>query len=179
VRLRGGISALFLAAILAAILASETRGIWLDVPFVKQTENGCGAAVLSMTMQYWLRQGATLNPRDIDAARIQGELYSAELHGILASQMQQYLENHGFQALAFRGRWDDLSQQLAKGRPLIVAMHSGGESHYVVIAGMSGEVVEMNDPADRKLRKIGRAEFEKKWRAAENWTLLAVPRPLS
>ena len=60
-----------LAAALAAILAGETRASWLDVPFVKQTENGCGAAALSMTMQYWLRQGAALDPQDADAARIQ------------------------------------------------------------------------------------------------------------
>ena len=93
--------------------------------------------------------------------------------------MREYLEAHGFQAVAFRGLWDDLSRQLAKGRPLVVAMRSGGESHYVVIAGVIGDLVEMNDPADRKLRKIGRAEFEKKWRAAGNWTLLAVPRRLS
>lgn len=171
--------AVILAAVLAATLAGATRGFWLDIPFVKQTKNGCGAAVLSMTMQYWLRQGITLDPQAADAARIQDELYSAELHGILASQMREYLEAHGFQAVAFRGLWDDLSRQLAKGRPLIVAMRSGGESHYVVIAGLSGDVVELNDPADRKLRKIGRAEFEKKWRAAGNWTLLAVPRRLS
>jgi ABC-type bacteriocin/lantibiotic exporter with double-glycine peptidase domain len=175
VRRRAGI----LVFLFAVLLAGETRGLWLDVPFVKQTENGCGAAVLSMTMQYWLHQGAALEPSDTEAARIQDELYSAELHGILASQMRQYLEAHGFETVAFRGLWDDLSEQLAKGRPLIVAMRSGGESHYVVIAGVSGDMVEMNDPADRKLRKIGRAEFEKKWRTAGNWTLLAVPRRLS
>lgn len=171
--------AVILGAALGAILAGETRGFWLDVPFVKQTENGCGAAVLSMTMQYWLRRGIALDPQVADAARIQDELYSAERHGILASQMREYLEAHDFQAVAFRGIWDDLRQQLAKGRPLIVALRSGDESHYVVIAGLSGDVVEMNDPADRKLRKVGRAEFEKKWRAAGNWTLLAVPRRLS
>jgi ABC-type bacteriocin/lantibiotic exporter with double-glycine peptidase domain len=58
-------------------------------------------------------------------------------------------------------------------------MRSGGESHYVVVAGVSEGAVEMNDPADRKLRKISRGEFEKKWRAAGNWTLLAVPRAAS
>ena len=163
----------------AAGLAAEASGLWLDVPFVKQVENGCGAAVLSMTMQYWSRQGARVDTESADAGRIQDELYSAELHGILASAMGRYLEAHGFQAVAFRGRWSDLGEHLGKGRPLIVAMRSGGESHYVVVAGVGDGTVEMNDPADRKLRKIGRAEFEKKWRAAGNWTLLAVPRALS
>ena len=168
-----------LAVVVAAGVAARATGLWLDVPFVKQVENGCGAAALSMTMEYWSHQGARVDAGAADAGRIQGELYSAERHGILASAMQRYLEDHGFQALPFRGRWDDLREHLEKGRPLIVALRSSGEAHYVVIAGVSEDAVEMNDPADRKLRKMGRAEFEKKWRAAGNWALLAVPRAVS
>ena len=172
----GGIVSLFLAGGLAA---AQAAGLWLDVPFVKQVENGCGAAALSMTVQYWMRHGAQLNAEVADAARIQSQLYSVEERGIPASAMQRYLDDHGFQALVFRGRWEDLGAHLAKGRPLIVATRAGGESHYVVVAGISQDAIEMNDPADRKLRKISRAEFEKKWRAAGNWTLLAVPRAAS
>jgi predicted double-glycine peptidase len=168
-----------LPALLATGIAAQTTGVWLDVPFVKQVENGCGAAVVSMTLQYWARHGAAVVPEVADADLIQKQLYSAELHGVLASALRGYLEAHGFQALVFRGRWDDLGRYLAKGRPLIVGMRSGGESHYVVVAGVSEDTVEMNDPADRKLRKIGRADFERKWRAAGNWTLLAVPRSVS
>ena len=32
---------------------SQTSGIWLDVPFVPQEKNGCGAAVIAMVMDYW------------------------------------------------------------------------------------------------------------------------------
>lgn len=164
------------AVAISAVLTAQAAGLWLDVPFVKQAENGCGAAALSMTMQYWSQHGAAIEPASADAGRIQNELYSAERQGILASAMERYLKEHGFQVFAFRGQWSDLGEHLGKGRPLIVAMRSGGESHYVVLAGVGDDAVEMNDPADRKLRKIGRAEFEKKWRAAGNWTLLAVPR---
>jgi predicted double-glycine peptidase len=163
----------------AGILAAEARAVWIDVPFVRQTENGCGAAVLSMTMQYWLRQGAGVDASAAEAGRIQDQLYSADLRGVLASQMRRYLEEHGFQTVVFSGGWNDLGEQVGKGRPVIVAMRSGDESHYVVIAGVGEDTVAMNDPADRKLRKIGRQEFLKKWRAAGNWTLLAVPRPHS
>ncbi|HLK51104.1 MAG TPA: papain-like cysteine protease family protein [Bryobacteraceae bacterium] len=168
-----------LAIFFAAGFAARAAGLWLDVPFVRQTENGCGAAALSMTIQYWSRAGAAVDLPSADAGRIQTELYSAGRHGILASAMKRYLEDHGFQTLVFRGQWDDLREQLGKGRPLIVALRSGGESHYVVLAGVDAEAVEMNDPADRKLRKMGRAEFERKWRAAGNWTLLPVPRAAS
>ena len=165
--------------LVAAAVTAQADGRWVDVPFVKQVENGCGAAVLSMTIGYWQRQGAPVDEESADAARIQSQLYSSELRGIAASAMARYLEEHGFQAVVFPGRWDDLAEQLAKGRPLIVAMRSGGAAHYVVVAGVSRSAVDMNDPAERKLRKMGRAEFEKKWRAAGNWTLLAVPRAVS
>ena len=169
-----------LAIALAAGLAAEGSGLWLDVPFVGQVENGCGSATLSMTMQYWMRHGAQADPEDADAARIQSQLYSAGTRGIRASDMQRYLEDHGFRAVVFRGAWDDVREQLGKGRPLIAGIRTAGDSlHYVVVAGLSERTVEVNDPADRKLRKIDRAAFEKKWRATGNWTLLAVPRSAS
>lgn len=169
----------WLWAVLGTALAAQPAALWLDVPFVKQVENGCGSAALAMTLQYWRQHGASLDPKLADAVYIHAQLYSESLHGIAASAMQQYFEDHGFQALVFRGRWEDLGAHLAKGRPLIIAMRTGDESHYVVVAGISADTVAMNDPADRKLRKVGRAEFETKWRAAANWTLLAVPRPPS
>lgn len=169
-------SAIPFLAVVAALAAAD-NSIWLDVPFVPQVENGCGSATLSMTMQYWQRHGAPVAPPDADAARIQQQLYSPESRGIAASAMRQYLEAHGFRAVVFRGRWEDLSDQLAKGRPLIAAIRSGADTfHYVVVAGVSGGTVEVNDAADRKLRQVSRAEFEKKWKATGNWTLLAVPR---
>ena len=76
--------------------------------------------------------------------------------------------------------WKDLKEHLEKGRPLIVALNPGGSYlHYVVVAGLDWQqgVVLKNDPAERKLLKQGRANFEKEWKAAGNWTLLAVPQP--
>jgi hypothetical protein len=93
--------------------------------------------------------------------------------------MGAYLRQHGFQAFAFPGKWSDLEEQIAKGRPLIVALRPQGqrELHYVVIDGVDSErgLVTMNDPADRKLLNEERARFEKEWSATHNWTLLAVP----
>jgi hypothetical protein len=36
-------------------------------------------------------------------------------------------------------------------------------------------LIMLNDPAQRKLLKSGRAEFEKDWNGTHNWMLLAVP----
>ncbi|MEO5923787.1 MAG: C39 family peptidase [Bryobacteraceae bacterium] len=165
----------FLAGVL---LSAGEGGVWLDVPFVKQqTREGCGAAVLSMVLQYWhAQQPSTAAPPDAD--QILTALYSREGKGIYASQMEQYLKQQGFRTFATRGTWADLQPHLEKGRPLIVALQTrGGDMHYVVVAGVDSQnhLVLKNDPADRKLLKQARADFEKEWKAADNWLLLAVP----
>ncbi len=154
----------------SAALPAAAEAIWLDVPFIAQEKNGCGSAALAMVIRYW-RQ-------DADTAKIQSELYSADDKGIPAAEMQRYLRGRGFQAYAFRGEWQDLLHHLSKGRPPIVCFKPTrrGPFHYAVAAGVSDGTVSLNDPADRKLRKWERAEFEKMWRAAGNWTLLAAPR---
>jgi hypothetical protein len=60
-----------------------------------------------------------------------------------------------------------------------VALKTGRDDfHYVVIAGIDErqDVLLKNDPAERKLLKQGRASFEKEWKAAASWMLLAVPQ---
>ena len=102
---------------------AEPSGLWLDVPFVKQEKNGCGAASVAMVMQYWaLQQGRPQSP-NADAIQIQRALYSNHAHGIYASDVQRYLQQEGFRTFAFRGEWTDLKQQLGKGRPIPVTSH--------------------------------------------------------
>lgn len=163
------------------VFAAGQSGVWLDVPFVKQQKDGCGSAVIAMVMQYWsAQQSRPLDPAS-DPEAIQRALFSSEAHGIYASDLKRYFEQHGFQVFEFRGAWDDLARHLAKGRPLIAALKPiAGESslHYVVVAGVdpAEHVVIVNDPAQRKLLKVDRAEFEQQWKATKYWTLLAVPR---
>ena len=173
---------LFLALCLCGfIMAADKSGVWLDVPFVKQEKDGCGAASIAMVMQYWSRQQA--KPElGADARTIQRLLYSAAGHGIYASDLEHYLQEHGFQTFSFQGGWDDLKQHLEKGRPLIVAVkpsHRNPEAHYVVVTGLDWErrLVMINDPAQRKLLKEEWLRFEKQWSAVGKWTLLAVPLP--
>lgn len=161
------------------LLAEAPAAIWIDVPFVPQPREGCGAASLSMVMQYWAgKQGLATQPAS-DVAQIQSRLFSKREHGIPAEHMSVYMREHGFQAFAFPGKWNDLQEQIAKGRPLIVALKPEGQSelHYVVIDGIDTArgFVTMNDPAVRKLLNEERALFEKEWSATHNWTLLAVP----
>src|SRR6266851_4328774 len=149
---------------------AKSSGVWLEVPYVKQTEDGCGSAAIAMLLQYWSAHGTP----------IQKQLYSRKARGIFASDMQRYLRESGFREFAIRGEWSDLRQHLEQGRPLIISIQPGSAKvplHYVVVTGMDWEreAVFVNDPARGKLLRIERQEFEKEWQAARNWMLLAVP----
>jgi ABC-type bacteriocin/lantibiotic exporter with double-glycine peptidase domain len=168
-----------LLCVCGSLLAEGTSGVWLDVPFVRQQKNGCGAASTAMVMQYWFQQQGRASDK-ADPALIQRALYSRQAQGIYASAIEQYLEQHGFRTFAFHGEWESLEQHLEKGRPLIVALRPSQDAplHYVVVTGLDWDkgLVMINDPAARKLLKQERSKFEAEWKATANWTLLAVPQ---
>jgi ABC-type bacteriocin/lantibiotic exporter with double-glycine peptidase domain len=175
---------LILLGLCGVLLAADLPGVWLDVPFVKQEKDGCGAASIAMVMQYWQHQGGKPAGQDSDAIQIQRALYSAKARGIYASDMERYFREKGFRTFTIRGEWEDLKQHLDKGRPLIVALKPAGGGtalHYVVVTGLDQEqhVVMVNDPAQRKLLKLDLPGFEREWSAAGKWTLLALPQPQS
>ena len=161
------------------VRAASAQGAWLDVPFIKQTEDGCGSASLAMVMQYWLAQEAKPVDSRAKEETIQRAIFSPEAHGIYASAMKRYLERNGFRAFAFAGDMEMLQHHVEKGRPLIVALEPerGTPLHYEVVVGVDprAKIVLVNDPATRKLLKQDEAVFAKQWKATGNWTLLAVP----
>jgi uncharacterized protein YvpB len=160
---------------------AQSSGVWLDVPFINQEKDGCGAASIAMVMQYWQKQQPESNIATADPVAIQHALYSSKAHGIYASDLERYFHEHAFTTFAFHGNWDDLRQHLEKGRPLIVALKplpAEAALHYVVVVGLDWRqnVVQVNDAAQRKLLKEDRNSFEKEWNAAGHWTLLALPQ---
>ena len=162
----------------------ESAGVWLDVPFVKQNEDGCGAAAISMILQYWNAHGARIDSQRADAVAIQKQLYSRKARGIFASDMEGYLKASGFQVYLLGGSWADLQEHLKQGRPLIVSLQPGTAKaplHYVVVTGIAWQhdAVFIHDPARGKLLRVERAEFEKQWRSNRNWMLLAVPEKVA
>jgi len=170
---RRGASGLPLLTLLASLVWAESGALWVDVPFVGQEKNGCGAASIAMLLRYWSHENA--NPHQIYEA-----LYSGDAHGIRGAEVERFLREKGFRTFVFQGAWADIEQHLAKGRPLMVCLNEGraGPRHYVVVAGIdpARNLVLINDPARRKLLKIERGVFEKDWSAAERWTLLALPQ---
>lgn len=174
--MRGVMIAGVLLAIGIAALAAAPLNIWLDVPFIAQQKNGCGPASIAMIMEYWQKQQRA--SASGDAAEVLRTLAPSR-DGVRAADMLRSFEQHGYRAFAYAGQWSDLEHQLAKGRPLIAALQpAGGRSlHYVVVAGIDDaeQIVLLNDPAQRKLLKEAREEFEREWKVTGNWTLLAVP----
>ena len=171
--------------------AGSQTARWLDVPFVQQPSQGCGAASIAMVMQYWAQHQNTQDPvqsgfvrnqhsQSSDVDYIQLELYSRPAHGIYASDLQGYLQSNGFNTYVVSGDLELLSRNIERGRPLIVALKptSAQALHYVVFVGVdpAQHVVLVNDPAQRKLLKVDSAAFAKEWKATGNWTLLALPR---
>ena len=162
----------------------EKAGIWLDVPYVKQAEDGCGSAAISMLLKYWSAHGTEIASRRADAAAIQKQLYSREVRGIRASDMENYFKESGFRVFPLNGDWKDLLEQLKQGRPLIASLQPGGAKsplHYVVVTGIDWQngAVFLNDPARGKLLRVAREDFEKQWRPNRNWMLLALPEKAS
>ena len=174
----------FLAFVLLCVSCAAhlygQNALWLDVPFVAQERNGCGAACIAMVTAYWARSGSVLPPERGNADEILRRLYSAEHSGIRARDLESYLRDSGFRTYAFAGDWSDLVRHIAKGRPLIVCTREGGSrspAHYMIVAGIDpGEgAVLVNDPARGKLTRLDRNRFEAAWASSGRWTLLAVP----
>jgi len=173
--------AVLMLCLCGVLYAAENSNLWLDVPFVKQDKEGCGAASISMVMQYWQRQQKHPDNPNASFDRIQHALHSNAAHGIYASDMERYFRENGYSTFAFTGQLSDLAHHLEKGRPLIAALKPGAglPLHYVVVAGLSPDrqLVIVNDPAERKLLNVDYSRFDQDWKAAGYWTLLVVPVP--
>lgn len=163
-----------------ALSVAGAAGLWIDVPFVQQTDRACGAANAAMLLRYWADKGFPLKGADAELATLHQQLYSKEEKGTTGQSLQALLEDAGLRTFIFRGEYADLEKHLAAGRPLIVCVDPprGGTLHYALAVGLDPETdtVLLNDPARKKLARYDRKEFLESWAATDNWTLLAVPR---
>jgi tetratricopeptide (TPR) repeat protein len=152
-------------------LALLATAVHLQVPFVPQEKDTCGAAALAMVMRYW---GAPVSAEAIAAA-----LVEPELRGIRGSHLADLAREQGMAAVAFAGEMVVLRDHLGKGRPLVLAIDAGrGRLHDVVAVGLDddrGEVI-VHDPARGAGRRFAAKELDRKWAKSGRWTLLVLPR---
>ena len=120
---RGFFSILTLAALLCAMPGARAEsGYWIDVPYVAQQKDGCGAAVVSMVMQYWQRQQGHAASASAEPETIFRALYSRSAHGIYSSAMERYLQQNGFRTLAFSGQWQDFAAGTISNHDLLLIL---------------------------------------------------------
>lgn len=164
----------------AAVTVAGAAGLWIDVPFVKQTDRACGAANAAMLMRYWADKGFPIEGADAQLVDLHQRLYSQKEKGTTGQSLRALLEDSGLRTFVFRGEYTDIEKHIAAGRPLIVCVDPprGGTLHYALAVGLDPETdtVLLNDPARKKLARYDREEFLESWSATDNWTLLAVPR---
>jgi ABC-type bacteriocin/lantibiotic exporter with double-glycine peptidase domain len=156
-----------LAAAIPFLLAAA-----LDVPYVHQQKDTCGAAALAMVLQYW---GVAISHDEIA-----GELLQPELHGIAGSKLAAFASARGMTAIAHEGDVGHLRDHVGKGRPMIVGWAMGkGRYHDVVVTGFDddGSHVIVHDPARGAGRRIAVDTFRRRWAGAGYWTLLVAPKP--
>ena len=170
---------LFAIGVVSAIAAPA---LWIDVPFVAQSKDGCGSAAISMVMQYWASRSGQAASDLAEPQQIQAALDPRDERGIAASDMGRYFRASGYRVFAFPANWSDLQRQVQAGRPLIVSLKASGPwgpLHYVVVVGIDAQrgYVFLNDPARQKLLRISREGFESEWNPTHGWTLLALPQP--
>ena len=163
----------------AAFVLADTGTAWLDVPYVRQVKDGCGAAAVAMVVAYWARTFPTLSDAARDSEKID-ELLPASAKGIRGHDLKRYLEERGFAAHVFDGEVTDLRNHFQKGRPVVVCLGlkgPGGPLHYSVVVGLDSEAVWLNDSARGKLVRDDLERFKTAWSVTGNWAMLAVPRP--
>jgi ABC-type bacteriocin/lantibiotic exporter with double-glycine peptidase domain len=156
-----------IAAAVSFLLATT-----LQVPYIHQQKDTCGAAALAMVLQYW----GTPVPHD----EVAGALLQPELHGIAGSRLAEFAAGKRMTAVAHAGDLDHLRHHVGAGRPMIVSWSMGrGRYHDVVVVGFDepARQVIVHDPARGPGRRIPEAAFMKKWAAAGHWTLLVAPAP--
>jgi predicted double-glycine peptidase len=156
-----------LAAAIPFLLA-----VALDVPYVHQQKDTCGAAALAMVLQYW---GVAATHDEV--AR---ELLQPELRGIAGSRLAAFASARGMTAIAHAGDVDHLRDHVGKGRPMIVAWAMGGGRHHdVVVIGFdeARQRVIVHDPARGAGRHVDLDTFRRRWAGAGHWTLLVAPPP--
>ena len=86
----------------------------LQVPFVSQEKDTCGAAALAMVMKYYGREASQ--------EAIASVLLEPELRGIRGSRLAEFARRNGMVAIAFTGDLSLVREHLGKGRPLVTIL---------------------------------------------------------
>jgi len=163
----------------AALVAAQTFSLQaqaprpiplLDVPFISQSELLCGGAAAAMVLRYWGERAVT--------AESFAALVDRSAAGIRTDALIADLVRRGWMATAVSGSGELMRGELARGRPVLTLIEDRPSFfHYVVVVAANERGVVFHDPARVPFVVMSVTEFDRRWRAAEQWMALVVPGP--
>mgnify|MGYP006281624671 CR=1 FL=1 len=146
----------------------------------------CGAAALGMALEFASLGEGTSPPSTevlVEDLRRRGLLYEGV--GTGAEELAYLARNHGYRGSYAFQNWTlkQLAEQLAEGRPPVVALGANGEGqpgHFVTVTGVSedGAWIRYNDPVWGE-QAVSSAEFLRLWGQQGNRGMIALQAPLS
>ncbi|HEY4242800.1 MAG TPA: cysteine peptidase family C39 domain-containing protein [Kofleriaceae bacterium] len=155
---------------------------WLraqSTPIVLQhADTDCGVAALAMVAGAW---GKPWTVDDIGRTLVPTE------KGVKLGAIRDYARAHGLEAYAIRGTREDLTRELAAGRPVLLGLllpfdMKHNRSHYEVAIGLNpkdGTVVTL-DPATGKHMARSPKVLDVEWKPADYATLVVTgPQPVA
>ena len=168
-RWTSSLGAIVLIAVLAGRVDAQPAPLAiLDVPFISQSEALCGGAAAAMVLRYWGERGLT--------AESFSHLVDRSAAGIHTNALLNELRSRGWSAVAVNGTDAAIEAELQRGRPVLTLIEDRpGRFHYIVIVAATRDAVIFHDPARAPFRVVGRAEFDRRWQAADHWMAVVVP----
>jgi hypothetical protein len=156
----------FLLATALAVAGPPQAPVLLDTPFVAQTEALCGGAALTMVMRYW--GDHAVNAEDFASLVVPAE------HGIPTSALLGAATARGWSAALISP--DQLADAIRHTRPVIALIAVGPDAyHYVVIVGVTPDMVVLHDPARSPYRTMRRKDFDAASAKANRWMAVVMP----
>jgi len=164
-------------ALIMTITVPQLAGAPLKVPFFAQQKNGCGAASAAMVLHYWSEASPGSRAARPTPEEVYRQLYRGDPKGIRLADIRHYLEETGLRVFTLHGRFADVDEHLAKGRPIVVALKPSPSKpmHFAVVVGAEDGRVWLNDPTRRRMSQLPQHKFEERWSMADRWMLLAIP----
>lgn len=141
------------------------------VPFIQQSANYCGPAVLAMALN-WAGDKAPL-------AEVAAQVYTPGLKGTLQSDMIGASRRRGLMAVPIQGM-EALFAEVAAGHPVIVfenlALPWLPQWHYALVFGydLQKQTVLMHSGPEA-FKEWDLRKFERSWKLADYWGLVVLP----
>jgi predicted double-glycine peptidase len=143
-----------------------------SVPHVRQLQNYCGPASLSMVLNFW---GSQTNQKTIGQT-----VFDRKQQATNGGDLLVYARNLGYSAYSYNSNMNDLKWKLASGIPIIVQQYfatNDNTYHFRVIIGYNDNdsTFTVSDPEETIETKISYSKFIRLWQDLGNWALLIVP----